>query len=62
MKMIYKGQTIEPFESFYRTASERFFHGTMGGGISRCCKCDDDLTILEVVYEDNEQVQLSNNI
>ena len=32
MKMIYKGQTIEPFETFYRTASERFFHGTMGGG------------------------------
>lgn len=31
--MIYKGQTIEPFESFYRTASERFFHGTMGGGL-----------------------------
>ena len=31
MKMIYKGQAIEPFESFYRTASERFFHGTMGG-------------------------------
>lgn len=33
MKMIYKGQQIEPFESFYRTASERFFHGTMGGGL-----------------------------
>lgn len=51
MKMIYKGQTIEPYESFYRRASERFFHGTVGGGISRTCKCDDDLTILEVVYE-----------
>lgn len=33
MKMIYKGQIIEPYESFYRTASERFFHGTMGGGL-----------------------------
>lgn len=32
MKMIYKGQTIEPYESFYRTASERFFHGSIGGG------------------------------
>ena len=32
MKMIYKGQTIEPYESFYRRASERFFHGTVGGG------------------------------
>ena len=53
MKMIYKGQVIEPFESFYRSASERFFHGTMGGQLSRCVKCDDDLTIMEVVYEDN---------
>lgn len=33
MKMIFKGQKIDPFESFYRTASERFFHGTMGGGL-----------------------------
>lgn len=33
MKMIYKGQTIEPYEGFYRNASERFFHGTMGGGL-----------------------------
>lgn len=55
MKMIYKGQTIKPYESFYRRASERFFHGTVGGGISRTCKCDDDLTILEVVYEDENR-------
>lgn len=34
MKMIYKGQPIEPYESFYRRASERFFHGTVGGGIA----------------------------
>ncbi len=27
------------------------------GGQSRCVKCDDDLTILEVIYEDNGQVQ-----
>ena len=33
MKMIYNGQIIEPFESFYRRASERFFHGTVGGGL-----------------------------
>ena len=24
------------------------------GGQSRCVKCDDDLTILEVVYEDKD--------
>ena len=23
------------------------------GGQSRCVKCDDDLTILEIIYEDN---------
>jgi len=62
MKMIYKGQTIEPYESFYRRASERFFHGTVGGGISRTCKCDDDLTILEVVYEDNRQIQFPDSV
>lgn len=26
----------------------------LGGGQSRCVKCDDDLTILEVVYEDKD--------
>lgn len=55
MKITYKGQTIEPYESFYRNASKAFFHGTIGGGISRTCKCDDDLTILEVVYEDENR-------
>lgn len=29
------------------------------GGQSRCVKCDDDLTILEVRYEDNGEVQPS---
>lgn len=23
-----------------------------GGGISRCCKCDDSLAVIEVVYEE----------
>lgn len=31
MKAFYKGQIIRPYESFYRNASERFFHGTVGG-------------------------------
>ena len=38
------------------------FFTVQWGGISRCCKCDDDLTILEVIYEDNEQTQSSNPI
>ena len=33
MKMIYKGQIIEPYESFYRNASERFVDGSVGGGL-----------------------------
>lgn len=32
------------------------------GGISRTCKCDDDLTILEVVYEDNGQIQFPDSV
>ena len=27
------------------------------GGISRTIKCDDDLTIIELVYEDDGQIQ-----
>jgi hypothetical protein len=45
-KIIYKGKEIEPYESFYYNATEAFFHGTYGGGISRCVKCDDSLAIL----------------
>jgi hypothetical protein len=33
MKAFYKGQIIRPYESFYRRASERFFHGTVGGRV-----------------------------
>ena len=32
MKIYWKGKPIEPYEAFYRRASERFFHGTVGGG------------------------------
>ena len=32
------------------------------GGQSRCVKCDDDLTILEVVYEDNGQIQFPDSV
>lgn len=31
MKMLWKGKVIEPYESFYRNTSERFFRGTVGG-------------------------------
>jgi hypothetical protein len=33
----------------------------MGGGISRTIKCDDDLTIIELVYEDDGQIQFSDS-
>lgn len=57
MNWKWKGQTIYPYEGFYRTDTEKFFRGCIGEGISRACKCDDSLTILEVVYENNGQVQ-----
>ena len=55
MKMIYKGQTIEPYESFYHNTSDNFFRGQLGGGISRCCKCDDGLAVMEIIYEDENR-------
>ena len=51
MNWKWRGQKVYPYESFYRRASEAFGKGSIGGGISRCVKCDDDLTILEVIYE-----------
>lgn len=50
MKTLYKGREIEPYESFYRGDSERFFRGVIGNGISRSVKCDDSLAVL-VEYE-----------
>lgn len=50
--IIYKGKEIEPYESFYHNTSDKFFRGQLGGGISRCCKCDDSLAVIEVVYEE----------
>lgn len=31
MKMTYKGQAIEPYESFYHNTSDDFFRGQLGG-------------------------------
>lgn len=52
MKITYKGRVIEPYETFYWSDTERFFRGTLGGGISRSVKCDSSLAIL---VECNEQ-------
>ena len=54
-KMTYKGRQIEPYESFYRGDSERFFRGIIGNGISRSVKCDDSLAVL-VEYEENNSI------
>ena len=62
MNWKWRGQKIYPYESFYRRASEAFGKGSIGGGISRCVKCDDDLTILEVIYEDNGKIQSSDSL
>lgn len=54
MKITYKGKEIEPYETFHWNATERFFRGQLGDGISRALKCDDSLAIL-VEYEENRQ-------
>ena len=59
MKMIYKGRIIEPYESFYHIDSIQFFRGSLGGGLSRCVKCDDSLAVMEVIYEDLQDVSVS---
>lgn len=58
MKILYKGREIEPYESFYRGDSERFFRGVIGNGISRSVKCDDSLAVL-VEYEGIQDVPIS---
>lgn len=45
-KMIFKGQIIEPYESFYWKQTPRFFKGTMGGGMSRCVTTLDNLAVM----------------
>lgn len=52
MRMYFKNQLIEPYETFYHTQSERFFKGTIGGGQSRCVTTLDNMAILEVIYEE----------
>ena len=32
MKILFKGQEVTPYESFYHNQSVRFFKGTIGGG------------------------------
>lgn len=59
-KIIYKGKVIEPYESFYYNTTEAFFHGTYGGGISRCVKCDDSLAVL--VMEESKTICLNSKV
>lgn len=59
MKIIYKGKEIEPYETFHWNASERFFRGQIGCGISRALKCDDSLAIL--VEYDREENNICGN-
>lgn len=52
MKIMFKGQEVTPYESFYHNQSVRFFKGTIGGQ-SRCVTTLDNLAIVEVVYEED---------
>lgn len=51
--MRYKGREIHPYESFYWNESPAFVRGILGGGISRCVKCDDSLATM-VIDEDGQ--------
>ena len=54
MRILIKGKWIEPYETFYANDSERFFRGVIGEGISRSCKCDDSLAIVEIYEQDSD--------
>ena len=50
-KVKFKGRWIEVYSTFHWNATERFFRGTIRGGISRSIKCDDSLAIVETYEE-----------
>lgn len=53
MKIYWKNKTIHPYESFYWTQTERFFHGTSGDGVSVTITATPGLfATCELIYED----------
>ena len=58
----YKGQPIKPYETFNWDDSRKFAKPSMGGGYSYTLKCHCHLAIMEVIYEDNGQIQLSDTL
>lgn len=58
MKILYKGKEITPYESFYCNTTQSFFHGELGGGISRCVKTDDSLAVM-VEYKTKQTIDVN---
>ena len=55
MEIYWKGKRIWPYETFYWTQTERFFHGTIGDGLGRTITATPGLfAICELVYVDDE--------
>lgn len=44
-----KEKKITPYESFHWDTTERFFHGQLGGGVSRTLKTNNSLAVMEEV-------------
>lgn len=57
MYIIYAGKKFEPYETFYFGCSPGFIRGTLGNGISRTCKCDSSMSIIEIVYDEREYTE-----
>jgi hypothetical protein len=58
MKIYWKGKRIWPYETFYWTQTERFFHGTTGDGLGRTITATPGLfAICELVYECEQDEQ-----
>jgi hypothetical protein len=53
MNWNWKGQTIYPYEGFYRRASERFAKGSIGGGYDTML-----VAVMEIEYEDIQDVSI----
>ena len=53
VEIYWNNKQIIPYESFYWTQTERFFHGTCGDGNSRTITAiPGALAICEIIYED----------
>lgn len=55
IKARWRGKVLEPYESFYWNTTDAFFRGQLGGGLCRCIKTDESLSVI-VEYEPEDSV------